>query len=165
MQITIPTANPWVPLRILALGQDADDVVRADVFLLTDHQPRLLTGPGVSLAQSRPASVSLLDDLRSDHNMSWVPSSMWMSYLRVDTVAGQLRYDLAADVSSVGQPSAVAAGLSLGTAAGPVLPPVPSSAGLAARIAVVAGAASGLALVGLALARRSGHRGAAVWRW
>src|SRR6202035_200656 len=111
VQISIPIANPWVPLRILALGKDPDDVVQADVLLLTDHSPSVLTGPGVSLTRSEPASPSLLGDLRSDHGMGWVPDSGWLSYVTVQTPASQLRYDMAVDASGVGHPSAVAAGL------------------------------------------------------
>src|SRR6187200_877019 len=36
VHITIPTSNPWVPLRILALGKTAAERVEADVYLLTD---------------------------------------------------------------------------------------------------------------------------------
>jgi hypothetical protein len=86
-------------------------LVQADVFLLTDHSPSVLTGPGVSLARSEPASSSLLGDLRSDHGMGWVPDSGWLSYYKVQAPAGQLRYDMAIDASGVGQPSLVAAGL------------------------------------------------------
>lgn len=111
VQISIPVANPWVPLRILALGKDPDDVVQADVFLLTDKSPSVLTGPGVSLARSEPASPSLLSDLRSDHAMGWVPETGWLSYLKVQASAARLRYDMAIDTSGVGHPSAVAAGL------------------------------------------------------
>src|SRR5919199_1630269 len=36
VHLTIPTANPWVPIRILALGKTASDRVEADVYFLTD---------------------------------------------------------------------------------------------------------------------------------
>src|SRR5207237_214899 len=36
VHITIPTSNPWVPLRILGLGKQANDRTDADVFLLID---------------------------------------------------------------------------------------------------------------------------------
>ena len=36
VHITIPTDNPWVPLRILALGKTGSERIEADVFLLTD---------------------------------------------------------------------------------------------------------------------------------
>ena len=39
VHITIPTANPWVPLRILSLGKCAEERVEADVYLLTDRVP------------------------------------------------------------------------------------------------------------------------------
>ena len=38
----IPTPNPWVPLRILALGRQASELVQADVYLLTDRRPDTL---------------------------------------------------------------------------------------------------------------------------
>src|SRR5438445_5733524 len=41
VHVTIPTANPWVPLRILGLGKNADDRIDADVYLLTDQRHAL----------------------------------------------------------------------------------------------------------------------------
>jgi hypothetical protein len=96
IMLTIPTRDPWVPLRILGLGLPKDRVVDADVFLLTDAQPKLLAGgTGLSLRRNEPASSTLLDDLRSDKNMGWVPPQMWFTYLRLDAPAGTLNYDLA----------------------------------------------------------------------
>jgi hypothetical protein len=114
VQLTIPTTNPWVPLRILGLGLQPRDTVQADVYLLTDREPALLPKPdrGVRLEQSRPASRQLLTDLRLDRRMDWLPGSgMWLSYLKVDTTAGALRHDLAVDASGQGTPSLLAAGL------------------------------------------------------
>src|SRR5947208_3863265 len=42
IMLTIPTDEPWVPLRILSLGLDSSQVIDADVFLLTDQRPRVL---------------------------------------------------------------------------------------------------------------------------
>ena len=42
IHIVIPTPSPWVPLRILALGRKASEVVQADVYLLTDRRPETL---------------------------------------------------------------------------------------------------------------------------
>ena len=42
VHITMPTDNPWVPLRILGLGKQAEDFIQADVYLLTDERPALL---------------------------------------------------------------------------------------------------------------------------
>ena len=39
VHVTIPTDNPWVPLRILALGKTGAERVEADVYLLTDRPP------------------------------------------------------------------------------------------------------------------------------
>ena len=120
VHITIPTDNPWVPLRILALGKAPSDQIQADVYLLTDDQPALLPTPlgvnGIRLDHSAPASDSLLNDLRSDRGMDWVPSSGWLTKIAVDAAAGDLTYDLAVDVSAAGSPSRVDAGFELPTA-------------------------------------------------
>jgi hypothetical protein len=113
IMLTIPTAEPWVPLRILALGLDASKVVNADVFLLTDERPKVLAADsGVDATRSGPASSSLLDDLRSDKHMGWVPDSMWLSYYDVSTPAGELRHDLAVSTHTDTLPSARMAGFS-----------------------------------------------------
>ena len=113
IHLTIPMDNPWVPLRILGLGKAADDVINADVFLLTPDHPNLLPAPadGVTEARNEPASKSLLDDLRSDKGMEWVPQQMWLTYLRIGEQTTRLRYDLAIDKSGTGSPSPVMAGL------------------------------------------------------
>ena len=115
VHLTIPTSNPWVPLRILGLGKQTNDRVEADVFLLTDGRPSLLPGgrAGLSLEHSAAATKSLLDDLRSDDGMSWVPASAWLTKLSIDTRVGDLKYDLAVDASGRGVPSPVAAGLTI----------------------------------------------------
>jgi hypothetical protein len=112
IHLTIPTGNPWVPLRILGLGKLANEVVQADVYLLTDDRPALLSGDGVRLQRSERASDGLMADLRADEGMEWIPESgMWLSYLQVDTPAGKLAHDLAVDASGLGAPSRRAAGL------------------------------------------------------
>jgi hypothetical protein len=114
IHLTIPTPNPWVPLRILGLGRQAEELIQADVFLLTDREPVMLPKPGATfeLERSEAASDLLLSDLRSDKGMKWLPRhGMWFSYLRFDTEAGKLTHDLALDVTGAGQPNPVAAGL------------------------------------------------------
>src|SRR4029453_13891349 len=92
IHLAIPTADPWVPLRILGLGHRPTDPIRADVYLLTDRRPALLPAPGAAggaggrLGPGQPASAQLLADLRADKGMGWLPASgMWLSYLRIDT--------------------------------------------------------------------------------
>jgi hypothetical protein len=117
IMLTIPTDEPWVPLRILALGLDAARVVDADVFLLTDAKPRLLAGgSGLALERNEPASSGLLADLRSDKGMDWVPANMWFTYLRVQAPAGQLTYDLAVSTDHDVMPSLRDAGIDAGRA-------------------------------------------------
>ena len=80
IHVVIPTPNPWVPLRILALGRKAAEVVQADVYLLTDRRPETLpqaerskrfdeSQRGLIQKVSEPASNNLLADLRSDRGM------------------------------------------------------------------------------------------------
>ena len=119
IHLKIPTDNPWVPLRILALGRESSETIAADVFLLTKKQPELLPEPGAAgsdsgytLERSEEASSSLMSDLRSDKGMSWVPKAwrMWLTYVKLDIDATSLTHDLAIDVRG-GTPSSVAAGL------------------------------------------------------
>ncbi len=117
VHITIPTDNPWVPLRILALGKSANEVVNADVYLLTDRTPALLPVPngdnGLNLDHSAPATESLLTDLRSDRGMGWIPPRAWLTKIRIDAAAPLLAFDLAIDTTAARQPSRVMAGLEL----------------------------------------------------
>ncbi|MEK6721127.1 MAG: DUF2330 domain-containing protein [Chloroflexota bacterium] len=121
VHITIPTPNPWVPLRILALGKTGAERVEADIYLLTDIKPALLPSPvlpnGMELQHSQAATDGLLADLRSDQGMEWIPDSAWLSKIAIDASASQLAFDLAIDASGQGTPSRVQAGLDLPTPA------------------------------------------------
>jgi hypothetical protein len=150
VHLTIPTDDPWVPLRILALGQSKSQVVEADVFLLTDREPAMLPMPvgggsvqanqGLLLRRSEPASELLMADLRSDRGMKWLPDSgMWLTYLQLRQEAGDLVYDLAIDATGAEAPSPVDAGLGLSpTATETDLAPVWITAALLGGLALVA---------------------------
>ncbi len=115
VHVTIPTTNPWVPIRILALGKHATDAVQADVYLLTDRKPAMLPATdgsdGLEVTHSDGATDSLLNDLRSDRGMGWVPQHAWLTKVAVNAPAQQLSFDLAIDATGHRAPSAVAAGL------------------------------------------------------
>ncbi len=117
VHLVIPTDNPWVPLRILALGKADAELVEADVYLLTDIRPALLPNAGafaeddgLVLDHSARATDLLLADLRSDAGMEWVPDEAWLSKVVVASPAGDLDFDLAIDASGAGRPSAIDAG-------------------------------------------------------
>ncbi|MGB2695714.1 MAG: DUF2330 domain-containing protein [Dehalococcoidia bacterium] len=152
VHLTIPTDNPWVPLRILALGKQPDERVEADVYLLTDDQPALLPAghAELALAHSEAATSTLLDDLRSDDGMGWVPQDAWLTKLQVDSAAGDLGFDLAVDASGNGAPSPVAAGLRL-----PALPDAAPDGGFDWAVALPIIAVSVLALTMVAVAQGS----------
>jgi hypothetical protein len=136
IMLTIPVKEPWVPLHILSLGLDKAAVVAADVFLLTDTQPKLLAGGnGLSLQRNEAANESLLTDLRTDKGMGWVPSHMWFTYLKLDVPARELGYDLA--ISD--QPNAVPRLVDTGVTAAAVRPVVAPEPGRAIWPLVLAG--------------------------
>ena len=112
VHLTIPTDNPWVPLRILALGKTAAETIQADVYLLTDEQPAMLPAPREPAARgpvarpAAPASSQLLADLRSDKGMEWMPAEgAWLTKVGIDAAASDLRFDLAIDATGAGEPS------------------------------------------------------------
>ena len=131
IHVVIPTPNPWVPLRILALGRKAAEVVQADVYLLTDRRPETLPQAerskgfdpnqrGFIQEVSEPASTTLLADLRSDRGMKWLPENgMWLTYIRINETAANLKHDLAIDASGYGRPNPVAAGYPAASGAAP----------------------------------------------
>ena len=109
VMITMPTERPWVPLHILHGATPDSQIITADVFLLTPERPDLLYGEGLTIERSEPANQLLLDDLRSDVNMEWVPKDAWFTYLRLETEAQNLLYDLSVGVGDT-RPSFVDAG-------------------------------------------------------
>jgi hypothetical protein len=149
VHLTIPTDRPWVPLRILGLGRGADEIVEADVFLLTENQPDMLpaaepagSDEGMILERSERASRLLLTDLNSDRGMDWLPDTgMWLSYLKLNLPAGDLTHDLALNTQG-GMPSPVDAGFVLPRV--DTVPPLPRDAAMVwpwlLAVLVVAGA-------------------------
>ncbi|MEP7059191.1 MAG: DUF2330 domain-containing protein [Actinomycetota bacterium] len=149
VDVVIPTPHPWVPLRILTLGQDPRSLVQADVFLLTDRQPAMLpqavqparTSGQEGLIQrvSEPASASLLNDLRSDDRMSWVPQHMWFTFIDVNARAADLTHDLSIDASGFAHPDPVAAGYAISErfGEGTSLPTVPIVLAIVVTLAVL----------------------------
>lgn len=109
--ITMHTPQLWVPLEVLA---NDDDAVNADLFLLTDQQLQpaqpvpLFTLPGFAfgssnsvdgaqgfaIAGSRQLDTQLYSDLSSDRNMGWMPSTGWLTYLRLRAPSSTVTYDL-----------------------------------------------------------------------
>ena len=150
VHITIPTPNPWVPIRILGLGKSGGGVVEADVYLLTDRAPALLPAPtgsnGMRVDHSDTATQALLSDLRSDTGMGWVPDSGWLTKIAIDAEGPQLSYDLAIDASGNASPSYVQAGLS---APGPVY----VDNGLVERLVIAGAIAAGVLLLVVILLR------------
>ena len=95
--LTIPTDEPWVPLRILGLGLDKSQAVEADVFLLTDDEPKLLAGGrGLRLERSEQRDARRCSP-------TCAPTRAWSGCrdrcgsrtCSCDAPAGDLDYDLA----------------------------------------------------------------------
>lgn len=127
--ITMKTAHPWVPLEVLALGNQQ---VQADLYFLTDMPLNISdlnarigqsavgsTVPGATglrLAFQEKMSQQLYHDLSSDRNMGWVWPDSWFTYLSLDAPSEQVTYDLG--VSSAGVLRAAPFGTSPVAAAG-----------------------------------------------
>ena len=156
VHLTIPTDDPWVPLRILGLGKQAGETVQADVYLMTDAKPRLLPiptgGNGLTLAHSAPANQLLLDDLRSDQDMDWVPAAAWLTKIEIDARAELLVNDLAIAPDGVSLPSARDAGIGLDGA--PATDPRISPMGIARILLALGFVGTGLAMIALLTGRR-----------
>lgn len=159
VHLTIPTDDPWVPLRILALGRTAAETVQADVYLLTDQRPAMLPDAGslfgvrgLALDHAAPASAQLLADLRSDEGMEWVPQDGWLTKIAIDAAAADLRFDLAIDAAG-GAPSLRDAGF---TPFGPVTAPPPNLAWLLLVALVLVLPLGAAALMATALRRTAG---------
>lgn len=154
VHLVIPTQNPWVPLRILALGKQPNEPIEADVYLMAAEEMAMLPKAGptanYTIDYNQAASRSLLRDLRSDRGMKWLPrDGMWLSYLNINTTAGRLTHDLALDASEFEVPSPRAAGLEFPKA------DLDSSGGALVWIAVGLGAAGALYLIDRSLMRLS----------
>lgn len=104
----MPLDAPWVPLRILTFDKPDEEIVEADVFVLTPERPRLLPAEGIEVAVSEQADPALLEELRDDEASTWVPEEAWLTYVDVSTPAGELDYDLAVGVGGA-EPAADAA--------------------------------------------------------
>jgi hypothetical protein len=152
IMVTMPTTRPWVPLRILGLGAQPGDVIEADVFLLTDTQPKLLAGGrGLTVNRSESATPSLLADLRSDVGMEWVPEDMWFTHLPLRAAAGDLDFDLAVAAGPSALPRLTDAGIEEPDA---VVPAPLGAGGVALWPLAVGLGAAGVAFVTLAARRR-----------
>ena len=102
-----------------------------------------MSAPGLNRAHDAPATDLLLDDLRSDRGMEWVPKSAWLTKIGIDASASQLQFDLAIDASGQNAPSRVAAGFAAPERAVPTAPQQPPvdrswiGLGLLAGLAVI----------------------------
>jgi hypothetical protein len=170
VHITIPTQSPWVPLRILGLGKNGAERVDADVYLLTDSRPRLLStkaiGTGeqstktVAVTYDRRASDQLLTDLRDDKTGSWVPESGWLTKVRIGGPASTLTGDLAIDPTGRTKPSTVLAGFSRPLAAPAEAAAAPMHHARTPLPPVVAVALAVSLLIALGFAMAAGRRAA-----
>jgi hypothetical protein len=104
IDFSIPLPSPWIPLRILTLGKHANEPVRGHLFFLTDAAPAIAPAPesvdGMRVAYNGWASERLIADLRSDKGTGWIPQTMWLTALEMDTPAHKVDYDLTAAVGA-----------------------------------------------------------------
>ena len=95
VHVTIPTDNPWVPLRILALGKTGEERVEADVFLLTDEAPGAAAGAGPATTAcgsttAPPRRPRCSTTCGATAGMEWIPSEAWLTKVAIDADAASL---------------------------------------------------------------------------
>ena len=107
VHLTIPTDNPWVPLRILALGKSAAETRRGRRLPADRRAPGAAAGAGRvgdDGLDPRPQRAGhrrrCSTDLRSDAGMEWVPIGAWLTKVRIDGSAAELAFDLAIDAEA-----------------------------------------------------------------
>ncbi len=104
IHLELPLDRPWVPLQILAAGKSDDEVVEADVFMLTPVKPTFGSlDSGVVVDKSNWASKGLLDDLRNDKNSTWIPDNAYLTHVSINTPAAKLRRDLVPVIAPIPQ--------------------------------------------------------------
>ncbi len=105
--ITMKLPHLWVPLEVLAVG---NDTVNADLYLLTDRpantselgavvgQSAVGTtvpgAPGFTLAFQAKLNPALFTDLSTDRNMGWVQPESWLTHMRLDAPGRAVTYDM-----------------------------------------------------------------------
>jgi uncharacterized protein DUF2330 len=102
IDFSIPLPSPWIPLQILTLGKHSNEPVLGHLFFLTDEAPAIAPAPekidGMRVAYNGWASEALIADLRSDKGTEWIPQTMWLTALEMNTQAHKVSYDLTAAV-------------------------------------------------------------------
>jgi hypothetical protein len=89
VHVTIPTDNPWGPAAHPGARQDGRRARSGRCLPHDRRRPRDAAAGdwapnGLTLTHSAAATDSLLDDLRSDKGMGWVPSHAWLSKVAID---------------------------------------------------------------------------------
>jgi len=102
--LTIPTPNPWLPLRILGLGQAPDAVDPSRLFLLTERATLRSSPLATTPVRARPVGerVGIADSptCGADKGMGGMPAVDVAQPLQDRSPARELKYDLAVDASA-----------------------------------------------------------------
>ena len=101
VHLVMPLESPWVPLHILSLGKPDEEVVKADVFLLTPTEPSLYgldKGVKVGRSESRRQSCCSTTSDRTG-TCPGCPRKPTSPTSRSTPKAGDLTRDLATDLA------------------------------------------------------------------
>lgn len=95
----------WIPVKVLGFDKPGEEIVVADLFLMTPGQPTVLGGlvPGTDITFQRaygPGS-DLVFDLTDDERAEWIPTSFTLTRVDVRTEQRLLEWDIAARVGDV----------------------------------------------------------------
>ena len=167
--ITMRTPHLWVPLEILA---NAGAPVNADLFLLTSEPLRTQAGvdvvsdssDGASIdgarnfvvAGAEPMNANLHHDLSTDRNMSWVPSTGYVTYLTLNAPGADVTYDLGVDANNVIRLMSFGTQLANLAGANPVTPAAPDPSALYFPLLLIAGSVIVVVPLAVTAWRRAG---------
>ncbi len=96
----------WIPVKVLGFDKPEQELVVADLFLMTPDAPTILggrvAGTEVTFQQSYGPDSSLVFDLTDDDRADWVPTAFTLTRVNVRTENRLIDWDIAA--TSTGRP-------------------------------------------------------------
>ncbi len=96
----------WIPVKVLGFDKPGEELVVADLFLMTPGVPTILggrvAGTEIAFQGSYDADSDLVFDLTDDDRADWVPTDFTLTRINVRTENRLVDWDIAA--TSVGRP-------------------------------------------------------------
>jgi hypothetical protein len=169
VRFTFPDRDEaWIPVAVLGFDKPAQEVVVADLYLLTPGTPTILAGrvdgTDVVFQREYDPTDALVVDLRGDERADWIPEAFTLTRIDVRSEQRLLDFDVAARVDGLPDvASAFGAAVAGAVDVAQLKPLGRSGPGATATAAAVGAALAAAAGIAAALARagarsRGAHR-------